>query len=337
MVLKFFDRYETTLSAGYTSGGGSLSVAAIPSGAGASDEWYLKVEAEGANTEEVFKVTAYTGSGPYTLTVTGAQANTGASDHASGAVVKGSVLTAASLAQLASPGPASMTVSAFDTATSSGSVQGGLSLVYLTDSPYTALWNGSAWEYWYQGFKCSVPVNGDFAWVNQGTSTVTAAGKSVLLEGEIYSGANLRLRKKSLASLPVTYTVGFEMAAPHLNNYTLLGLLLRESASSKIVTFAVNGNGGLMGTSFSSESGSPVDLWYLNLSGSMTPGRVFLRWTIDSTNRTAYISVDGRNFVQVQQELKNSSFTTAPDEIGFFVNPNNPYMRIQMHLFHWAE
>jgi hypothetical protein len=85
------DRISTTLSGSYTAGGSSLSLSSatgLPSGA---CFFFLIVQAEGSNTEEVFLVTNVSGT---TATVTGAQANTSASNHASGAVVIASILAA---------------------------------------------------------------------------------------------------------------------------------------------------------------------------------------------------------------------------------------------------
>jgi hypothetical protein len=106
-ALNFVDRYSSTLSGAYTAGGTSLSVASasgLPSGA---CNFYVIVQAEGANTEEVFQVTNVSGT---TLTVAYAQAGTANSNHASGAVVLGSIMTAAAFAQMATdvaPSPAS--------------------------------------------------------------------------------------------------------------------------------------------------------------------------------------------------------------------------------------
>lgn len=96
MALDFVDRYLSTLSASYTSGGTTLSVtsaAGLPSGA---SDYYLIVLAEGTNTEEVFHVTSRSGSN---LTVAGAQAGSVASDHANGAVILGSFMTKVAFTQ----------------------------------------------------------------------------------------------------------------------------------------------------------------------------------------------------------------------------------------------
>lgn len=78
----------TTVASAYTAAGVALTVAT-----GDGDKFlldssiplYIVVEAEGANTEECMKVTAKSGD---VLTVVGAQKTTGASNHASPAVVR---------------------------------------------------------------------------------------------------------------------------------------------------------------------------------------------------------------------------------------------------------
>jgi hypothetical protein len=103
-ALNFVDRYSSTLSASYTAGGTSLSVASaagLPSGA---CNFYVIVQAEGANTEEVFQVTNVTGT---TLTVAFAQAGTANSNHNSGATILGSIMTAAAFTQYKADGAGS--------------------------------------------------------------------------------------------------------------------------------------------------------------------------------------------------------------------------------------
>lgn len=97
-ALDYSDRFTTTLANSYTSGGVSL-VLSSTSGLGISGacNFYLIVEAEGGNSEEVFAVSDVSGS---TLTVVGAQANTTASNHGAGAVVIASVMTKDAYTQL---------------------------------------------------------------------------------------------------------------------------------------------------------------------------------------------------------------------------------------------
>lgn len=95
-VQNLIDRYSSTLSGAYTSGGTTLSVTSasgLPSGA---CSFLLIVKAEGANTEEVCVCTNVSGT---TLTVAGAQANSSASNHASGATIVGGIVSSSVIKQ----------------------------------------------------------------------------------------------------------------------------------------------------------------------------------------------------------------------------------------------
>ena len=97
MALNFIDRYVSQVNTNYTSGGTTLvvvSASGLPSGA---CNFYLIVRGDGANAEEVFKVTNVSGT---TLTVVGAQAGTSAQNHSANAIVTGSIMPAAAFTQL---------------------------------------------------------------------------------------------------------------------------------------------------------------------------------------------------------------------------------------------
>lgn len=95
--LQFVDRYSSTLSSGCTSPCTSLSVASasgLPTGA---TYFFATVRADGANTLEIFLVTNVSGT---TLTVTGGQAGTSASNHGNGAQIAASFMTKGAFTQM---------------------------------------------------------------------------------------------------------------------------------------------------------------------------------------------------------------------------------------------
>lgn len=96
-TLDFVDRYASTLASGYTAGATSLVVASAPDGIIGDCHFHVIVKAEGSNTEEVLLVTHVMGP---TFAVEGGQAGTTPSDHASGAVIFGSILTGSVCRQL---------------------------------------------------------------------------------------------------------------------------------------------------------------------------------------------------------------------------------------------
>jgi hypothetical protein len=96
MSLKNSDRYSATVATAYGAGGTTLVVSSatnLPS----SGNFYLLIQAESSNTEEVVLVTAVSGT---TCTISGAQANTSASNHSVGATVIGTILTSGAITQL---------------------------------------------------------------------------------------------------------------------------------------------------------------------------------------------------------------------------------------------
>lgn len=92
-VQSLIDNFSATVAApAYVAGGASMvlnTVTGLPAGA---CDFFFQVLAEGANTTEIFHC-SNVNTGTLTLTVAGAQANTVASNHAIGAVVKAGIIT----------------------------------------------------------------------------------------------------------------------------------------------------------------------------------------------------------------------------------------------------
>ena len=96
--------------------------------------------------------------------------------------------------------------------------------------------------------QLTAPVDGDYAWINQGSSTVTDSGGGIYLYTPAASGNSLRIRKKSAPSTPYTITAGF---MPNIIMGTAagggFGLCFRQSSDGKLATFRhfVNGSSGI--------------------------------------------------------------------------------------------
>jgi len=235
----------------------------------------------------------------------------------------------------------SMTLAEFNTETTSGTVRGsnGYTLVYLEDAIYTVVWDGSVWR-WYRGnFLCTLPVSGDFAWINQEAAAIDLTHGGVYLYGPAINSTALRIRKKALASLPVTYTAGYIFSSLAGNVLTAAGLLLRESATGKIVSFghtAYVQPGMVNSYYYASPTSAPSNLQQF-AGVTVLSDACWVRLTVDDDNRTCYYSANGIHWHQWHQRTKNANFTSAPDEIGFFLNTHNAVYECGIHLFHWAE
>jgi Protein of unknown function (DUF2961) len=97
--LNFVDRYSSSLSVSYTSGGTTLTVSSTTGLPAGNCCFYVIVRAESSNTEEVFLV-SNVNTGSNILTVVGAQAGTSASNHTSGANIIGGIITSGASARM---------------------------------------------------------------------------------------------------------------------------------------------------------------------------------------------------------------------------------------------
>jgi len=200
--------------------------------------------------------------------------------------------------------------------------------------------SGSALEHWGPIWKLTPPSSGSFSWVNQGSATLTADHKGFILLETPSSGADdLHIRIKSAPSTPYTITTAW---LPNLypGNYSMCGLVWRDSASSKLQSHMIvrsNTAASTLGIQVSRYSGPTgylsndafVDAATLCLGG----GPVWLRIADDGSNRAASISADGYTWHTVWSGTRTTHLT--PDQVGFFVNGNT--VAAAGTLLHWRE
>lgn len=179
----------------------------------------------------------------------------------------------------------------------------------------------------------TTPVDGDFAWINQGGASVTVNGNGgIYLTAPANGSDSLRIRKKSAPSTPYTVTACFLLDLIN-SNFQQAGLCFRQSSDGKLVTFA-------------SQSG-PYEIHSLDWTNATTfsasnatlakipHGLMWLRMTDNGTNRILSWSGDGYNFTQLLSETR-TTFLTA-DEVGFFVNAANSSGAGNCTLLSWAQ
>lgn len=184
----------------------------------------------------------------------------------------------------------------------------------------------------------TAPVNGDFAWINQGGASVTVnANGGIFLRAPGSSGDSLRIRKKSAPSTPYTITTALLANNPNLNTRQA-GLCWRQSSDGKLVAYNVLWSSTFAGnqiecgdwnspTSFSALNGTAFDF--------MIAGIVWLQLRDDGTNRTVAYSWDGYNFEDHVTEGR-TTFMTA-DEVGFFCGSNTTATAAGVTLLSWAQ
>ena len=319
-----------TLASGYTAGGSSLALTAthgarFPS----SGDFWVRVE------DEVFKVTARTTD---TLTVHRAQDSTAAANHAAGTDVYW-VLGVAALNQLRTDitggaGKSTMTVAAFDSATTNGTVQGGLSHVRMSNGIYECIWNGSAWEYYFGHVKCARPFSSAFSWVNQGSATVSGATGGVYMASPGSASIDWHLMAQS-ATPPYTLRVGFKITGPSVN-YLNAGVGWRNSGGAQLIAVAPGfGASGYHWRILLYNSPTSFSTFYLDEKQRQEQfDVVWLRLVDDNTNRIVSTSADGLNWVQVLSHGRTSGLN--PNQVWFGLSIESASYSAGMTLIDWT-
>ena len=225
-------------------------------------------------------------------------------------------------------------------ATKSGTSAGDLWLP--SDGFYIRRYTGAAWANWGPIFPMTEPVDGDYAWVNQGGASTTTTNGGIFLSGPATAGNSLRIRKKAAPGTPYTITVAFyPLLFPANDPYC--GILFRESGTGKLVTMYIEYN-----TWFAADWAFSIAKWtnettfdtYYDSGLDAAPlgGNVILfRMTDNATNLIFSFSRDGQNFRTVRTVSRTDFMAGAPDEVGFFVNAGNASNDAGMTLLNWKQ
>lgn len=201
--------------------------------------------------------------------------------------------------------------------------------VYIpSDSYYDLLYDdGAAWIYRARdGQTCTPPVAADFTAVNSPTVTAQTNG-AIVVSAAAAGGDNIRSYVMAAPATPwvKTFRIAPLFAA---RNYPLCGVLLRESATSRIMFFgpATNQSGDTNSLAVACYNNNTTFatntvLWP---NGSIVLfGSVILRVGDTGSNVTFSYSADGVNFLQMHSQSRTGFFTVGPDQVGVMVNPNN--------------
>lgn len=175
-----------------------------------------------------------------------------------------------------------------------------------------------------------------FTWDNQGSSSVRdLTSNGIEWKWDLTTGDNIRFGYLSTPTAPFSTTACF---FPGVTNHVSdgigqTGLAFRESSSSKLYTFAVQGDKTLRVLKFTNSTTFSADLlaainWNFN-------SPLWMKIGDDNTDLTFAISQDGVNFIEVASEARGTFFTTAPDQIGVFGNTNSASMQAASTLVYW--
>lgn len=188
-------------------------------------------------------------------------------------------------------------------------------------------------------FGYTAPDNSIFSWVNQGGASVTPiVSKEIYLEAPIGSlgATNWRIRDTAIPATPYILDI---CMIPNVicKNYQLVGIVLRDSVSGKLITHAIE-----IGNSNTNECYYAVQKWnsptsfnasYIETLWAQGYGLVWLRVTDDGTTRKFFVSKDGEHFQQVASN-GHTDFLTA-NRIGFAATENTGTFPAGMNLISW--
>lgn len=198
-------------------------------------------------------------------------------------------------------------------------------LDFYTDAPYVARYTGAAWSPWGPVWPLTLPDASAYAWVNQGTATIS----TTTIDGPLYlagsfsasGNASWALRVKTLPAAPYTITTAAFYRVLNVN-FSLASVGWRESGSGKIIDVGVDQNGRIAGAN---KWNSPTSYNSTYAATMRVPGYgwvggvVWIRLKDDNTNRSAQFSHDGLNWVDLIAPVSRTDFMT-PDEAFFGVN-----------------
>lgn len=154
-----------------------------------------------------------------------------------------------------------------------------------------------------------------WAWVNQGTSSISVGGSSLKVVVPAVNAQNVRGIYQSLPSAPYEFVTKVLISGSFSISHQIGGLMLYDSVSGKVNT---------IGIGFSTTHRMRIDNWTTTSSFSAQPYTrdcaglfsVYLKVADDTTNRKYYCSLDGINYYPVYS-VGNTSFVT-PNKIGLF-------------------
>lgn len=315
-----------TLGSAYTAGSGSMTLTAgqgsyLPS---SGDFWM--VYDNGAGTVRIFKVTARSTD---TLTVTAVSGEGSGDGNISSGETLRWALTYDALNQLRADICGYGTYASLPATCTKGD------MYYTSDSLYTFVATATnTWTPFYQGKQVTIPVSGDFSWINQGGATVTSTAGNIILYAPASASDNLRIRKKAAPATPYTIEIGFTVHASQ-SNFFGAGFVWRNAAGGQLVCPLIGG-----GTTLDMASAKFTNATTYNSNYTVSPAPYpigethWIKVSDTGVNRVTSYSLDGKNWTDIHT-VGRTDFITA-DEVGFFANSNNS-RAIFMNIFHWAE
>ena len=241
--------------------------------------------------------------------------------------------------------PTSMTVSAFDTETTTGTLNPeGRSVVYLSDSLYTCVWNGSAWEYYYAGCQCVPPSLTTFTLLNETSGSVTGtysvAKKYAYIKAPKVGGENWRLLAStaSLPGTPYNLTIAMQIQQPTSGSYATAGIWIGDSGATPKAQFwgpVTNDAGNVQLATYRMNSPTSYSgaTSFAALNTMLIGPMLWLRLRDTGVNLEYYYSMNGQNWILAGSNSR-TAFLTSPAQWGASLNAATSDVDAQSMILH---
>ncbi len=214
-------------------------------------------------------------------------------------------------------------------------------LEFYTNSFYVGRYDGTSpelWAPWGPIYPMTLPVDGDFSWVNQGDATVDATRGPIILNAPVSANLNdVRARVQTAPSTPYTITIACIPMVANAN-FIAVGMCWRQSSDGKLVTAGLRNSGLFEIAKWNSPTSFSAAYTGLTGAGVSGNGRLlWLRLTDNGTDRIVSYGFDGITFQQLHT-IGRTDFMTA-NQIGLFVNPNSADLTISttITVLSWVE
>jgi hypothetical protein len=167
----------------------------------------------------------------------------------------------------------------------------------------------------------TITTTAGWYWLNQGSSTLTVANGECVLSLATGADQLFAIVQPAPASTPWTYTAKISLNS--LANFAGNGIVLYESATGKALMPDLLYNSGDIQISLypftnpTTRLGAPLNfVWRMG-------GTLYERVQYDGTNINISVSPwgDGQNFYQIWTEAKTVHFTSAPNFVGWGMEP----------------
>ena len=193
---------------------------------------------------------------------------------------------------------------------------------------------GAAWVPWGPLFPFTQPVDGDFAWVNQGAASVSTTNGQITMTVPAAASVSYRIREKAAPATPYSITACMLLSC-YGANYAFSSLGFRDSATGKLEFWRTGWFTNNFSIGIITASSPTADVASLYSGYMPFPGVIFFRITDNGTNFIYSHSFDGQNFA-IDLTRGRTTYLANPDRVWWGGDDRNN-QDAYVTLLHWRQ